>query len=117
MKPARARIADLDIHFVVLRPREAVCAARAAARTEGRITDYGPYRDFYASFDETPEQFVVARWNDPEHLRRRVEEFKGRIAAIVFEPVLCNTCCIEPVVDLMRTIRELCDRDIISSES
>jgi glutamate-1-semialdehyde 2,1-aminomutase len=57
------------------------------------------------------EQFVVARWNDPDHLRRRVEEFKGRIAAIVFEPVLCNTCCIEPVADLMRTIRELCDRE------
>jgi len=57
------------------------------------------------------EQFVVARWNDPDHLRRRVEEFRGRIAAIVFEPVLCNTCCIEPAADLMRTIRELCDRD------
>jgi len=57
------------------------------------------------------EQFVVVRWNDPEHLRRRVGEFKGRIAAIVFEPVLCNTCCIEPVAELMRTIRELCDRD------
>jgi len=57
------------------------------------------------------DQFVVARWNDPDHLRRRVEEFKGRIAAIVFEPVLCNTCCIEPVAGLMRTIRELCDRE------
>ncbi len=57
------------------------------------------------------DQFVVARWNDPAHLRRRVDEFKGRLAAIVFEPVLCNTCCIEPVAELMRTIRELCDRD------
>ena len=60
---------------------------------------------------EVLDQFVVARWNDPAHLRRRVDEFKGRLAAIVFEPVLCNTCCIEPVADLMRTIRELCDRD------
>jgi glutamate-1-semialdehyde 2,1-aminomutase len=57
------------------------------------------------------DQFVVARWNDPDHLRRRVEEFRGRIAAIVFEPVLCNTCCIEPVAGLMGVIRELCDRD------
>jgi len=60
---------------------------------------------------EVTEQFVVARWNDPEHLRRRVDAYKGQIAAIIFEPALCNTCCIEPVAGLMETIRELCDRD------
>jgi glutamate-1-semialdehyde 2,1-aminomutase len=60
---------------------------------------------------EVLEHFVVVRWNDPEHLRQRVEEFRGQIAAIIFEPVLCNTCCIEPVAGLIETIRELCDRD------
>lgn len=60
---------------------------------------------------EVLEKFVVARWNDPGHLRRRVEEFRGQIAAIIFEPVLCNTCCIEPVPGMIETIRELCDRD------
>lgn len=66
------------------------------------------------------DQFVVARWNDPDHLRRRVDQFKGQIAAIVFEPALCNTCCLEPVAGLMSTIRELCDRDgmlMISDET
>ena len=57
------------------------------------------------------DQFVVARWNDPEHLRRRVAEYHGRIAAIVFEPALCNTCCLEPVAGQMAAIRELCDRE------
>ena len=57
------------------------------------------------------DQFVVAQWNDPAHLRRRVAEFKGRIAAIVFEPVLCNTCCIEVAQEQVRTIRELCDQE------
>jgi len=69
---------------------------------------------------EVLEQFVVARWNDPAHLRRRVDEFRGQIAAIVFEPALCNTCCIEPVPGLMTTLRELCDRDgmlLISDET
>ena len=33
---------------------------------------------------EVLEKFVVARWNDPAHLRRRVAEFSGRIAAIIF---------------------------------
>lgn len=66
------------------------------------------------------EQFVVARWNDPAHLRRRVDAHRGQIAAIIFEPALCNTCCIEPAPGLMQTIRELCDRDgmlMISDET
>jgi gluconate kinase len=42
----------ITLDFVVLRPTEAVCAARAAARAEGAIPDYSPYRDLYASFDE-----------------------------------------------------------------
>lgn len=61
--------------------------------------------------DEVLEQFVVARWNDPEHLRRRVEQHRGQIAAIIFEPVLCNTGCMEPAPGLLATIRELCDRE------
>jgi len=60
---------------------------------------------------EVLEQFVVARWNDPEHLRRRVEQYRGQIAAIIFEPVLCNTGCMEPAEGLLSTIRELCDRE------
>ena len=60
---------------------------------------------------EVLEKFVVARWNDPEHLRRRVAECSGQIAAIIFEPVLCNTGCMEPVPGMIETIRELCDRE------
>lgn len=57
------------------------------------------------------DTFVVARWNDPDHLRRVVEKHRGQIAAILFEPIMCNTCCMEPVAGLIETIRELCDRD------
>jgi glutamate-1-semialdehyde 2,1-aminomutase len=60
---------------------------------------------------EVPDHFVVARWNDPGHLERRVEQFRGKIAAIVFEPVLCNTGCLEPAPGMFSTIRRLCDRD------
>ncbi len=69
---------------------------------------------------EVLEQFVVARWNDVAHLRRKVDEYRGQLAAIVFEPVLCNTCCLEPAEGLLATIRELCDRDgmlMISDET
>lgn len=60
---------------------------------------------------EVLEQFVVARWNDPAHLRRRVDQYRGQLAAIIFEPALCNTGCMEPAAGLLETIRELCDRE------
>jgi len=60
---------------------------------------------------EVLETFVVARWNDPDHLRRMVAKHPGQIAAIIFEPIMCNTGCMEPVSGMMETIRELCDRE------
>ena len=69
---------------------------------------------------EVLQQFVVCRWNDAAHLRRQVDAHRGKIAAIIFEPVLCNTCCIEPAAGFMAVIRELCDRDgmlMISDET
>ena len=42
---------QIPLDYVVLRPSEQVCAARAAARDEGRIPDYSRYRNLYLSFD------------------------------------------------------------------
>ncbi len=61
--------------------------------------------------DEVRDHFVVVPWNNPELLRRAVEKHKGQLAAIIFEPVLCNTGCMEPVEGLLPLIRELCDSD------
>lgn len=61
--------------------------------------------------DGVLDTFIVARWNDPEHLRRRVRDFAGQIAAIVFEPCPCNTGCMEPVPGMLQAIREICDSE------
>lgn len=61
--------------------------------------------------DEVCEQFVVVPWNKPALLRQAVEKHRGELAAIIFEPVLCNTGCMEPVAGLFPLIRELCDRE------
>ncbi|MCF3650491.1 aspartate aminotransferase family protein [Synoicihabitans lomoniglobus] len=60
---------------------------------------------------EVADHFVVTRWGDVEHLRRRVAAHQGQIAAIIFEPAMCNTCCIEPATGFMAAIRELCDQE------
>ena len=60
---------------------------------------------------EVLDHFVIARWGDPEHLRSLADKYRGKIAAIVFEPVMCNTSCIEPAPEMLQAIRKLCDRD------
>ncbi|WP_395738050.1 aspartate aminotransferase family protein [Prosthecobacter sp.] len=88
------------------------------------LVGYGPPPDVWGD-DEAPaklhpsqgvipevlDTFVVARWNDPDHLRRMVAKHAGEIAAIIFEPIICNTCCMEPVPGMIETIRELCDQE------
>ena len=56
------------------------------------------------------DQFVIARWNDPAHLEAVVALHHRELAAIMCEPILCNTGCIEPVPGMLETIRQLCDR-------
>jgi len=88
------------------------------------LVGYAPPQDKWGDGESPPQvhpsqgvipevlgKMVVARWNDPEHLCRRVAQFKGQIAAIIFEPVLCNTGCMEPVSGMIETIRELCDKE------
>lgn len=61
--------------------------------------------------DEVCDRFVVVPWNKPELLRRSVARYRDQLAAIIFEPVLCNTGCMEPTAGLLPLIRELCDRE------
>jgi glutamate-1-semialdehyde 2,1-aminomutase len=42
------------------------------------------------------ENVVAARWNSVEEVQRAFREHPGRIAAVVMEPVLCNSGCIMP---------------------
>lgn len=55
-KIAAMRAVPLD--YVVVRPSEQVCAARAKARTEGSITDYSPYLELYRDFDQVARHIV-----------------------------------------------------------
>ena len=49
--------------YVILCPSEAACAARAAARNEGAVPEYGPYRELHAAFADLGalERYAVRR--------------------------------------------------------
>jgi len=58
----------------VLRPSEAVCAARSARRDEGAIADYAPYRDLYSSFDGVERYTIRDDEGDPTAIAIRIRE-------------------------------------------
>jgi hypothetical protein len=61
------------VDYVVLRPPEAVCAARCAGRAEGVIPDYAPYLDLYADFkDVARRHLVINDETDPTAMARQI---------------------------------------------
>jgi chloramphenicol 3-O-phosphotransferase len=61
----RALLKGCDCSYVVLRPSEAICASRAAARSEGTIPAYEPYRELYRAFAGFERNTIANDDSDP----------------------------------------------------
>jgi len=51
---------------------------------------------------------VIAPWNDLALLAGILAQHKGEVAAIIMEPVLCNSGCIEPRQGYLAGVQALC---------
>ncbi len=56
------------------------------------------------------DEFILLPWNDLVLVERTVEQHYRDIAAIITEPIMCNTGCIEPQTGFLEGLRALCDR-------
>lgn len=56
------------------------------------------------------ENAIVAPWNRVDVLEKLLAEASGEIAAVLMEPVLCNSGCIMPQPGYLQAVRALCDR-------
>jgi chloramphenicol 3-O-phosphotransferase len=68
----RALLVGKPFDYVILRPSEAICAARAAARSEGAIVDYAPYHDLYAAFEALDGFTIHDDHNDAATVAARI---------------------------------------------
>lgn len=50
----------------------------------------------------------VFPWNDAELLSRALKTHRGKIAAIIMEPIMCNTSVILPRPGFLERVRDLC---------
>ncbi|MDA8291270.1 MAG: glutamate-1-semialdehyde 2,1-aminomutase [Actinomycetota bacterium] len=57
------------------------------------------------------ESLVVLPWNDVEALRSAFARNRGEIAAVLTEPIMCNTGCILPEPGYLEAMRELCSEN------
>ena len=57
----------------------------------------------------TADDIIVLPWNDAGILRHTIERQGGEIAAIITEPIMCNTNCIMPKEGYLDEMRRLCD--------
>jgi glutamate-1-semialdehyde 2,1-aminomutase len=53
------------------------------------------------------EQLIILPWNDGDALREAVRRDAGAIAAILTEPVMCNTGCILPEPGYLQEMRDI----------
>jgi glutamate-1-semialdehyde 2,1-aminomutase len=56
------------------------------------------------------DSLIILPWNDAALLRKVIERHGDEIAAVMTEPVMCNTGCILPEAGYLETMRELTEK-------
>ena len=57
----------------------------------------------------TKDDFIILPWNDLELLKKTMEENHQDVAAIITEPIMCNSGCILPREGFLEGLREICN--------
>jgi hypothetical protein len=68
------KVRDVPVDYIVLRPSQTVCAARAADRPEGKIADYAEYSDFYSTFDGAEPHTISDDESDAATVAQRIRD-------------------------------------------
>lgn len=72
-----------------------------------------PYRPIPVSqgqSDSVLQDILILPWNDLKALDATIKEHHGEIAAIITEPILCNSHCLMPCPGYLEGMRELATR-------
>jgi glutamate-1-semialdehyde 2,1-aminomutase len=54
---------------------------------------------------------IVIPYNDIDAVKKAFDMHKGKIAAVLVEPVAANMGVVPPIADYLQTLRDLCDND------
>ncbi len=60
--------------------------------------------------EQSRDEFIILPWNDLELVERIVALRFNEIAAIITEPIMCNSGCIPPEEGFLQGLRDICDK-------
>jgi glutamate-1-semialdehyde 2,1-aminomutase len=69
-----------------------------------------PYLPSAGQSAPAAQDIVVLPWNDLSIVRDYLQSHADETAALIMEPILCNTSVVEPHPDYLEGVRQLCDR-------
>lgn len=58
---------------------------------------------------QSKDEIIILPWNDSELVRKTISKRYKEIAAIITEPVMCNSGCILPKEGFLEGLRDICD--------
>ena len=74
LKTAQIILKDVPLVYVLLRPSQAVCTARASSRAEGTIADYTSYIDSNRLFERADHYTIHDDEADASTIAGRIKE-------------------------------------------
>jgi glutamate-1-semialdehyde 2,1-aminomutase len=80
-----------------------------AAEAMGALDEPNVVPESEGQVPNAVENVVVRPWNSLESLERALRRHPGEIAAVIMEPILCNSGCLLPRDGFLQGVRELCD--------
>jgi glutamate-1-semialdehyde 2,1-aminomutase len=86
-----------------------VCVSGPSLEALGPREEPTPVRWSQGLPEHIEDQSLVLPWNDLPLVERTLEKRHDEIAAIITEPVMCNSGCIPPEPGFLAGLRELCD--------
>jgi len=76
----------------------------------GHLNEPNPLPESLGQLEESFSSVITMPWNNLDLLSARIEREKDHIAAIIMEPIMCNTSVILPHAGFLEGVRELCSR-------
>ena len=60
------------------------------------------------------DEFIILPWNDIDLVNQTVAQYHNEIAAIITEPIMCNSGCILPEIGFLESLRQITKKNDIA---
>ena len=74
---------------------------------------YGTNMESMGQIPSSAEDVISISWNDLDMFKKTIKKYKKDLAAVIMEPIMCNTCVILPKEKYLKEVRKICTQNKI----